>query len=119
MHGSNETSLADTSTDTPVLESMRTGAFSLNLHKTSFFATKQDHHKKSSFGILASYCLDAHTHQCVEDIPLMKMYGDECLELGTFNLGQLLSCHFNEHVQDLLEVIVRCLHDLLVTTGMF
>ena len=57
------------------------------------------------------------THQCVEDVPLMKVDGDESLKFGTFNLCQLFGRHLNEHVQDLLKVIISCLHDLLVTAS--
>ena len=54
----------------------------------------------------------------MKDVPLMKVDGNECLILGTLNLSQLFCRHFDEHVQDFLEVVVGRLHDLLVTAGM-
>ena len=53
----------------------------------------------------------------MEDVSLMEMDGDKGLELGTLNLSQLFCRHINQHVQDLLKVVVGCLHDLLVTTS--
>ena len=53
----------------------------------------------------------------MEDVSLMKVGGDERLVLGAFNLGQLFGCHFNQHVQDLLKVIISCLHDFLVAAS--
>ena len=56
-------------------------------------------------------------YQCMEDVSLMKMDGDKGLELGTLDLSQFFCCHIDQHVQDLLKVVVSCLHDLLVTAS--
>ena len=55
----------------------------------------------------------------MEDVPLMKMDCDESLKLGAFDLCQLLCRHVDQHVKDLLKVVVDCLHDLLVAASVF
>ena len=53
----------------------------------------------------------------MEDIPLMKMDGNECLKLPTNDLGQLLSCDIDELVQQVQELLVGPSHNLLVLSG--
>lgn len=53
----------------------------------------------------------------MEDVPLMKVNGDERLKFCTLNLGQLFGCHFDEHVQNLLKVVIGRLHDFLVAAS--
>ena len=53
----------------------------------------------------------------MEDVPLMKMDCDERLKLGAFDLCQLLRRHVDQHVKDLLKVVVDRLHNLLVAAS--
>ena len=47
----------------------------------------------------------------------MKMDCDERLKLGAFDLCQLLRRHVDQHVKDLLKVVVDRLHNLLVAAS--
>ena len=53
----------------------------------------------------------------MKDISLMKMNGHKGFKLGALNFAELLSCHLNKSVKDLLEVVICCLHDLPICPG--
>ena len=57
------------------------------------------------------------TYQVMEDISLMEMNGDECLELPTTDLCQVSSGHIDESIQHLQEHLISTDHYLLVSAG--
>jgi len=55
-----------------------------------------------------------HTHQVVEDVLLMDVYGDERLVLGPLGARQFLRRDLDELVEDVEKHVARHRHDLLV-----
>ena len=57
---------------------------------------------------------DVITNHGVEDVALMHVDGDERLELGALDLGEVTRRLVDERVEQLEEGLVRLLHRLLV-----
>ena len=57
---------------------------------------------------------DVTTNHGVEDVALMHVDGDERLELGALDLGEVTRRLVDERVEQLEEGLVRLLHRLLV-----
>lgn len=53
----------------------------------------------------------------MEDVPLVKVDGDECLKFRSFDLLEVLRCHVDELGQHVQEQVVCLGHDLLVRAG--
>ena len=52
--------------------------------------------------------------QIIEDVSLMNVDGDEGLILDSLNLTEVLSCHFNQCIEQIQEESVCLCHHFLV-----
>jgi len=55
--------------------------------------------------------------QVVEDVSLVDVYGDECLEADRVDLVEVARRLRDEHVENVEEMLVGRLHDLLVVNA--
>ncbi len=53
----------------------------------------------------------------MEDIPLVKVDGNEGFKLPPFNLGEVLGCYVDKRVQDVQKALVSLGHDLSISAG--
>ena len=58
--------------------------------------------------------LDVDSNEHVEDVPLVHVHRDQCLELRPLHLRQVLHCLANQAVQDVQELVVRVAHYLMM-----